>query len=392
MKIAVVVKEHQERKGGLERYAVNLTKGLARAGHEVHVYAAAWDEEPGLIFHYVPYVRWLSILKVLTFPKNVNRHLKKTSFDLVYGLTPFYPLDIYRVGEGLHVDVLRSRYPGPVRRFLRYLNPKHQLILHMEKKLFSSGNFRKIITNSRMLKARVISLYDVDDSKVHVIYNGYDSTRFNPEKRAYRDEIRREFSVSGSEPLILFSANDFKRKGLDYLLHAISILKSKGTFIKLMVTGSGGRGDIERYRRLASSMGLGGEVVFTGRVSDMERYYGAADIFVLPTLYDPFANACLEAMACGLPVITTGKNGASEIITDGVDGFVIDDPSSTHIMADRICSLLQMNAEEGVVSEEAARKAAGFTIEKNIMRTLEVCRGLAGDEKVVNISTGRVSG
>ncbi len=392
MKIAVVVKEHQEGKGGLERYAVNLTRGLARAGHEVHVYAAAWDEEPGLIFHYVPYVKWLSLLKVITFPRNLNRHLKKTTFDLVYGLTPFYPLDIYRVGEGLHADVLRARFPNPLRRFLRYLNPKHLLILRMEKRLFSNGNFRKIITNSRMLKERVISLYDVDDSKVHVIYNGYDSARFNPEKRAYRDEVRREYSISGSEPIILFSANDFKRKGLDYLLEAMSVLKNDGTFVKLMVTGSGGRGDIERYRRLASSMGLGGEVIFTGRVGDMERYYGTADIFVLPTLYDPFANACLEAMACGLPVITTGKNGASEVITEGVDGFVIEDPSSTHIMADRIRSLLEMNAEDGAVSEEAAKKASGFTIEKNISHTLEVCRGLAGEEKVVNISTGRVGG
>ena len=350
MKIALVVKEHVESKGGLERYAVSLSRQFARRGHEVHVFANRWDDEEGLIFHYVPYVRWLSLLKVVTFPRNVKKYLKRDSFDLVYGLTPFYPLDIYRVGEGIHRDVLLARFPGALRRFSRYLNPKHRAILAIEKRLFSPGNFRRIITNSKMVKTRLVDIFDMPPEKIRVIYNGYDAARFNAEAVGSRAETRERYGVGEAEELVLFSSNDFKRKGLDFLIEALSMLAKKGTPKRLMVTG---RGDRKRYRRLASRLGAG-EIIFTGQVGDMERYYGAADVFVLPTLYDPFSNVCLEAMACALPVITTNSNGAAEIITEGVDGYVIDDARSTHLMADRIEALLSLDGAGSKAAEKCA--------------------------------------
>ncbi len=376
MKIALVVKEHVESKGGLERYAVNLSRSFARKGVEVHVYANRWDEEEGLIFHYVPYTRWNSILKVITFPRNLKKHLSRASFDLVYGLTPFYPLDIYRVGEGLHTDVLRERFPNPLRRFTRYLNPKHLLILRTERNLFKPENSRRIITNSKMVKKRLVERYEVAPERIRVIYNGCDQSRFNLASKVHRADIRLHHGISESEPLILFSGNDFKRKGLSHLLKALSVLKQKGTFVKLLVTGAG---KAAPYKKMATKLGIKGQVLFAGSVSDMERYYGAADIFVLPTLYDPFSNVCLEAMASGLPVITTTKNGASEIITEGVDGFVIGDPLNTLILADRIETLFEM---EGA-GEAAAEKAAAYTIESNVSATLDLCNELTDSRKVV---------
>ncbi|MEE8574716.1 MAG: glycosyltransferase family 4 protein, partial [Thermodesulfobacteriota bacterium] len=190
MKIALAVKEHVESWGGLERYAVALSRGLRDRGCEVHVFANRFEEEDGIVFHYVPYVRWSSLLKVISFPRNLARHLRRGSFDIVYSLTPYYPLDIYRVGEGLHVDTLRLRYPNPFRRALRYLNPKHLLILSNEKKLFSKGNFRTIIANSNMVKKRLTEIYGLNPASIRVVYNGYDEKRFNPEAKAFKAEIR----------------------------------------------------------------------------------------------------------------------------------------------------------------------------------------------------------
>ena len=382
MKIAIVVKEHVARKGGLERYAVTLSKGLSTRGHEVHIYANRWDADPSLIFHYVPYIRFLSLLKVLTFPANARKHLKKDSFDLVYSLTPLYPVDIYRVGEGIHADVLKARFPSPLRRFLKLLNPKHRAILKIEKNLFKAENFRAVITNSKLVKERLSTVYNVPVSKVSVIYNGYDDKLFNPDKRAFRASVLEANGFDDNDDVILFAANDFKRKGLEFLLEAMKILKRRKITPKLIIAGDD---KFKPYSALAQKLDISTQISFAGSVSDIEKYYGAADIFVLPTLYDPFSNACLEAFGTGLPVITTAANGFSELIDDGENGFVVDDAMNTTILADRIEGLLS-NPEAG---KKALKKAKSLTIERNISMTLGLCSSLTTTRKVIPLRANK---
>ncbi|MBI5234545.1 MAG: glycosyltransferase family 4 protein [Deltaproteobacteria bacterium] len=361
MKVAVVVKDFMETRGGLERYAVSLARGLKARGAQVHVFANTGEHEEGFLFHHVPCVRRLSLLKVITFPWNAGRALRKDDYDIVYGLTPLFTQDIYRVGEGLHRDALRHRHPNLLRRFFRYLNPKHLAILWIEKRMFEGRPF--VITNSEMMKERVVSLYSIEPQMVHVIYNGFDEKRFNIGAKAHRAEVRKELSIADDEPLIIFVSNDFERKGLQALFGAVSLLFRNGERIKVMVIG---KGHIERFAKKAENMGLGGLVSFVGPKKDIERYYGAADMLVLPTLYDPFSNVCLEAMACGIPVITTARNGASEIITDGVDGFTLEDPNDADLLARRIVEILDVRD----IGENAARKAKGFSLERNISETI----------------------
>ena len=382
MKIAIVVKEHVESKGGLERYAVTLSRGLASRGHEVHVYANSWDVDDSLIFHYVPYVKWLSFLKILTFPANARKHLKKSSFDLVYSHAPLYPVDIYRVGEGIHADVLRARFPNPLKRFLRHLNPKHRLILYIEKKLFTPGNYRAIITNSKLVKERLMSVYGLASNRIDVIYNGYDLKLFNPDKKFFRAFVREANGIKPDEPLVLFAANDFKRKGLGFLLEALSLLAERGIRPRLLVVG---RDRAAPYIKMAKKLAVGVQVSFTGPVQDIEKYYGASDIFVLPTLYDPFSNACLEAFATGLPVITTAANGFSELIEEGSNGYILDDAANTTILADRIEVLLDMPK----ASKKALEAALSYTIERNISKTLGLCTSLHSSKKVISLRASK---
>ena len=111
-----------------------------------------------------------------------------------------------------------------------------------------------------------------------------------------------------------------RERGSEYLLQAISLLNVRGKRVKLMVVG---KDHSAPYKRMSEQLGVAETGRFyRGLLLDIEKYYGAADIFVLPTLYDPFSNACLEAFGSGLPVITTAQNGFSELIEDGLNGFV----------------------------------------------------------------------
>ncbi|MBI5286983.1 MAG: glycosyltransferase family 4 protein, partial [Deltaproteobacteria bacterium] len=135
-----------------------------------------------------------------------------------------------------------------------------------------------------------------------------------------------------------------------------------------------GKGNYKRYLKLAKRLGIEKDVVFEGPVRDVKDYYYASDIFVLPSIYEPFSNACLEAMAAGLPVVTSRVNGVSEILTDGEDGMIIDDPTNPGEITEKIAPLLEKKRR--LRMGWAARvKAEGYTIERSVEGVLRVVEG-----------------
>jgi UDP-glucose:(heptosyl)LPS alpha-1,3-glucosyltransferase len=116
-------------------------------------------------------------------------------------------------------------------------------------------------------------------------------------------------------------------------------------------------------------------VRFEGYRADVERCYAGADLFVLPTLYDPFANACLEAMACGLPVLTTTANGAAELLQDGVNGCVLGDTPSAETLADALQHLLSRERRQAM-GGAARRTADEYPLSRALVRTLQVYEGV----------------
>ena len=158
MKIALIRKEYMDSHGGAERYAVSLAKGLATLGHSVYVFAGKWDEEqhPNIILNRVPFIKFPSPLKNLTFQRNVRRLLVNNDFDIVNGLSQVFPQDVYRMGDGLHIHWLRIQTPNPGKRILKYLNPRHQVILLIEREIFKKGNYWRIISTSRLCTNQLI--------------------------------------------------------------------------------------------------------------------------------------------------------------------------------------------------------------------------------------------
>ncbi|MEK6600214.1 MAG: glycosyltransferase family 4 protein, partial [Deltaproteobacteria bacterium] len=300
--------------------------------------------------------------------------------------------DIYRAGDGCHKEWLIQRRQVTshksqvtsqtillLKQFIVYFNPRHLAILYLEKKLFKSEKLKFVVANSNRGKEEIIRHYKLPEDNICVIYNGIDINEFD---LGCRDKIRaayREKLNIKDEIALLFVGSGFERKGLGFLIEAIGILKRNGyNKLKLIVAG---KGKIRKYKNAADRLGIGKDVIFTGPVKDVQGYYSAADIFILPSIYEPFSNACLEAMASGLPVVTSRINGVSEILTDGKDGEIIEDPANPEEIAEKIKPLLDERTRQAA-GREARMTVVNHSIERNVERFLrlidEVRGGLKG--------------
>src|SRR4030043_243083 len=192
-------------------------------------------------------------------------------------------------------------------------------------------------TISEMVYRDMSDYYGIPANRIAVIYNGVDIERFHPRNKKYREGIRSQYGLGSEDLLLLFVSHNFRLKGLRYLIRALALIKRKRENVKLLVIG---RDRAEPYRRAAKKLGCEENVLFTGGVRDLERYYASADILVHPTFYDPCSLVVLEALASGLPVVTSRPNGASELLDDGRDGILLDDPADAAEFLARVEPLL----------------------------------------------------
>ena len=227
--------------------------------------------------------------------------------------------------------------------------------------MFSPGHIRRIITISETSRLQLLGHYPIREEQVVTIYNGVDLGRFNPSVRErFRGQIRRRWGIEQGEMVVLFVGNDFRRKGLMSLIEALDILPDKGTRIKVMVVGRDSPGP---FVRACKRLGIAERITFLGGMERVEEAYAGSDLFVLPSYYDPFGFSCLEALACGLPVITTRYAGASEIIEQGRNGMVIPSPDPSAIS--EAIGRIYRSGDWGRINEDSWRIAQGFPLERN---------------------------
>ena len=366
MKIGLVCRRFRFSGGGLEKYAVNLSCFLMALGHEVHVFAAEWDDIPGILFHRVPMIPFSSPGKNLSFGLMAARISGQVGLDVLQSMERIWQQDIYRASDGINPVQMLQKYPNIWVRRLKSAGPRRRILALLEKRIFLKGGCRFVVTNSRLVKNQIMKYYNVPSEKIHVIYNSVDMNRFSPENRPdCRLKIRNRHGIDPQKRIVFFAGNNFKLKGLQMLLEAVAILGQKNVCV--MVAG----GDpIKAYEKRSEKLGIRDQVVFLGRVSNPEQYYRAADIFVLPTRYDAFANVCLEAMACGTPVITTQSNGAAEIIKDNMTGYVLKTQESRELSS-RMKAFME-RGDRKRMSEQAASTAARFTSERSMDRLIQL--------------------
>ncbi len=379
MKIALVCRHYTLEKGGLEKYTVFLSRALARLGHEVHVFSNTRMDDPGMIFHRVPILKVSSPIKHLTFSYFLRKRLRKECFDIVQSMERTFYQDIYRVSDGINPVQMRQRYPNPTIRKLKAMGPRRRVLSFLERVIYEQDGCRAVVTNSKLVRDQILHHYAAKPEKIFVIYNGVDTDRFNLEVgKKFREETRRSLGVSSDETVVLFVANDFELKRLDLVLKALALRNEPS--LKLVVAGSG---NPEPYRKRARELGLSNRVSFTGACGQVERLYAAGDVFVLPTLYDAFANVCLEALACGLPVVTTENNGAAELIRDGEQGYILK-TSEPAELAERLASL-GSKLERAFMGERSAKTASAFTLDKHLTEVSKLYERVRSEKNVRSV-------
>jgi UDP-glucose:(heptosyl)LPS alpha-1,3-glucosyltransferase len=226
--------------------------------------------------------------------------------------------DVYRAGDGVHKVWLEERLRDQsalARRVVEW-SPYHRYVLAMERRLFASPSLRAVICNSKMVKDEILERFAVPDERLFVIYNAVDCEIFSPQLKEHRAPVRAKLGVPDDATVFLLVGSGYVRKGVAQAIAALARLP--GDTYLFVVGRDKARG---RYKRLAEELGVASRVALPGPQEDPRPFYGAADAFVLPTLYDPCPNAALEAMACGLPVVTSTKCGAAELVVENDAGF-----------------------------------------------------------------------
>lgn len=363
MKIAIIRQKYVIY-GGAEHFASEYILELARAGHEVHVFANRWvtPDLPNIHFHKVPALRFNSFLRSLTFAWFAERAVRDGGFDVIQSHERTWRQDVYRAGDGCHAEWLerRKKYLPPWRRWLINFSPFHRLTLAIERKIFTPGRYKKIVAISDMVKRDILRHYSVPANDIAVVYNGVRLEQFHPGNRArWLGEIRAQFNIPVGDFLILHVGSGFERKGLKYLFQALEFLPESGW--RLLVIG---KGNWEKYFRFVPKR-MRGNVVCSPPVREIERYYAAADAFVLPSIYEPFGNANLEALATGLPVVTSRFTGAADIIRHGESGLIVQEPGNPRELAKNILLLFNKEAREEM-GRQARTLAEQFSQQRNI--------------------------
>jgi UDP-glucose:(heptosyl)LPS alpha-1,3-glucosyltransferase len=279
--------------------------------------------------------------------------------DVLMSLERVRSCDVYRAGDGVHRAWLarRRKFELPLERFVRGLNRKHRDILQLEEALLANRGAARVIVNSQMVKTEILDLYGYPTDKIYIVRNGVplEQFRFDPK---LREESRDQLKVKPDEIALLFVGSGWERKGLRFAIAAMALCGNRK--MRLLVAGRGNQRNYKSKR-----------VQFLGEVRDPARIYSAADVFILPTIYDPFSNACLEALSCGLPVVTTRSNGFSEIIDHGVHGSTIDFANNVTGLRDAIQFWSEARLRAAVRSTNM-QYAAQFDTSVNVARTLEI--------------------
>jgi UDP-glucose:(heptosyl)LPS alpha-1,3-glucosyltransferase len=344
LRIAILLDKFLPSRGG-ERYFSFLAEELARRGHDVHLFASKVEEDRERPYqvHLVPVLNFPRSLRMISYMLSSTRLVKGYGFDVVHGLGQSLASNVLNPHGGVEKAYLKqefasisSRWYYWYRALRRYLSVRHYLELWIQRRLYTGGHVRRVIAISNMVKRDIVSYFNFPAERIAVVFNTVDLNRFHPALRErYRDAKRKELGIDEHAIVLLFAGNNYRLKGLEPLLHAVAILKKRSPDVpvRLIVLG---RGQIWLYRHKANRLGVADVVLFLGSVKSAEPYYAASDIYVHPTFYDSCSLTVLEALATGLPAVTTRFNGASDAILSDEGGKIVQDPADAEEIADAV--------------------------------------------------------
>jgi UDP-glucose:(heptosyl)LPS alpha-1,3-glucosyltransferase len=320
MRLAIV-RQRFHSDGAVERVTEPALEALLERNVAVSLYTRSWPRtrlqliEPAICDPFFVGALW----RDWGFARAACSLIRQAKPSLVEAHERMLCCDIYRAADGVHAVWLeeRQKHAPALGRLAIACSPRNRYLLRIEERLYASPWLRAVICSSKMVRDEIRGRFALPESKLPVIYNPVDSTHFHPGLRTKRATILEQHGIDAKATVFLTVAGDLARCGVATAIGALAALPAPA---HLIVAGDD-RG-LEREWQRARALGVGGRVTFAGRQADTRPYYGAADAFVLPSLYDPSPDTALEAMACGLAIVTSTKSGAAELVLEHEGGLV----------------------------------------------------------------------
>jgi UDP-glucose:(heptosyl)LPS alpha-1,3-glucosyltransferase len=386
MNIAFCYESVLPSRGGCETYIASLARRLALDGHAIHLYASRWDASalpPSITYHRVNVPRFPRFLRPWYFNAACRRLLAHAEHPVTVGFDKISGLDVLYPQGGLYAATAEHnllKYTSPLvrslARVLKAIDPAHRSFLALERRQYRSQR-SLVVAISEMVRDHFEQYYGLSPADLRVVRIATHPERFDERDRPRRRLAwRQRWGLSPEAVVALFAGINYRLKGLEPLLHALRLLSDQlptGPLLHLLVAG---KPDTAAFERLARRLGVERRVRFLGYCQDMRNCYFASDFLVHPTFYDPCSNVVLEALACGLPVITSRYNGAAELLSPAgalacAEGYVIDDPHDHERLAWCLGQLLSP-ARRGECAQAARAKASQWTFEQHYRAMLGV--------------------
>lgn len=352
-----------------------MVSQLARY-HEIHVLCNYYDKgliprvcQKSVFFHKIKYYEAPRVLRYLFPLYHVPKNLRIDRYDCVInnGVGNSIIQDIL-IAQSCHKAWLINDFKsGRI-----HINPLNLFVLFIENYNYKQGHYRKIISISHLLTKSLIETYSIPDDDIVTIHSGVNVEEFRPshERTEKCESLRKSLGLRREDFLVLFVGNEFERKGLEVVIRALSIAKEKVQDLKLIVVG---KDNPKKYVDFIRNHNLEKDVIFMGLLGGkiLRRIYSCSDVLVFPTRYDAFGLVILEAMASGLPVITSRYAGASEIITTNKDGIVINSLNPVSY-ASEIIRLYEDATLRQKLSRHSVKTAQNYTWDKVIEKVRKV--------------------
>ena len=385
MRIALVIGRYHARGGGAERWTDQHARRLLERGHRVELLARSFTDPPAeAVCHAIDPRKavtaapraWAPFSDRLGFASATAQLLARLDVDVVHDMGDGWRADLFMPHHGTRIGGFERNnalLPAPTRA-LRGLAqrwmPRYREFADLERLQYAPEPGKRFVALSNMVREHMIGHHQVPTESIRVVHNGVDIDRFRPPAETdSRWTTRRRLGFSG-ETVFLLVAHNYRLKGLDPLLRAFGRLLGAGHRVGLIVVGSG---STRRYRQLAIRLGCAHMTRFVGPQPDPLACYHAADVYAHPTYYDPCSLVVLEALACGLPVITTRHNGAGELLGSGIEGAVISEPDDVPALTERMGRYLDDDLRASA-SRAARAVACRNSLDRNFDALLSLYR------------------
>ena len=381
MKIAIIRRKFNPF-GGAEQFITRTIQSLSAFDVHTSIIAESWQKNNDTSS--TSNQDWIEAIvtgsnraaKFLSFNQSVATILSTNKFDLIQSHERLLGADIYRLGDGIHaswVARLAKVSPWYTKLWLK-IDPYHRAVIRTEKKMAKEPNLT-YVANSTLVQQELIDWYQVPKSRIVLIENGIDTTAFRPSSQAKKITEKTKLGLNPQLPTVLFIGSGFARKGAFELLEAINSLPD----FQLIIVGYDKQ--LTRIKQRVKALQLEKIVLVTGPQSDVKPFLAVADCFCLPSLYDPFPNAVLEALCSALPVVVTDAVGIADAVTHHNAGMVCERQAAS------IAQALQLVWKNRVtMSDNALNLSKNYDLAKSSQQWLTLYNTLINNKKENNIA------